>query len=168
MDLQVHTLQLFEFLILWLALHEGTYLLLGMLRRRTLVCWSIGFLGAATTYIRAPGRLFALLQLLLPAILAAGFLRFSLFAVSPGPIENLPHGLLAQALTVIFSFLFTSAIRALLLLRDWRYPLWGEALVMRNLSWSRATGAFVYFTAFGRAFVRDRFQATPREFLQTL
>ena len=168
MDLQVHTLQLFEFLILWLALHEGTYLLLGLLRRRSLVCWSIGFLGAATTYIRAPGRLFALLQLLLPAILAAGFLRFSLFAVSPGPIGNLPHGPLAQALTVVFSLLFTSAIRALVLLRDWRYPLWGEALVMRNLSWSRATGAFVYFTAFGRAFVRDRFQATPREFLQTL
>lgn len=168
MDLQVHTLQLFEFLAFWLALHEGTYLLLGMLRRRSLVCWSIGLLGAATTYVRTPGRLFALLQLLLPAILAAGFLRFSLFAVTPGPIENLPHGTLAQALTVVFSLLFTSATRALMLLRDWRYPLWGEALVMRNLSWSRATGAFIYFTAFGRAYVRDRFQATPREFLQTL
>jgi hypothetical protein len=166
--LQVHTLQLVWVLVLWMALHEGVYLLLGMLRRQSLVCWSIGPLGAATTYLRAPGRLFVLLQVVLPAMLAAGFLRFSLFETTPPPIVNLPTRTLVQVLVILLSLLFTSTIRVIMLVRDWRYPLWGEARVLRSVSWCRATGACIYFTTFGRSFLRERFQSSPREFLQTL
>lgn len=166
--LQVHTLLLFWSLVLWIGLHEATYLLLGMLRRRILICWSIGPLGVATTYEREPGWGFLLAQLLAPAVLAALFLRFTLFQAMSPPILNLPNGVLPQLLTVLASLVLTSSIRAVLLLRDWRYPIWGEARLLRSIAWCRATGAAIVFTAFGRAFVRERFQVTPREFLQTV
>jgi hypothetical protein len=166
--LQIHALQIFWFLVLWIGLHEATYLLLGMVRRRILICWSIGPFGVATTYAREPGRLFSLAQLLLPAALAALFLRFAFFQAVPPPIANLPQSALAQLLIVLFSLVLTSSVRAIVLVRDWRYPIWGEARLLRSLSWRRATGAAVYFTAFGRAFLRERFQVTPREFLQTV
>jgi len=166
--LQVHALQLFWSLGLWLLLHEAVYVLLGMLRRRTLICWSIGPLGATTTYLREPRRGFLLMQLLVPAALAALFLHVILFEEMAPPILHLPDGLLAQLLVVLISVIVTSGIRLLLLLRDWRYPLWGEARLLRSVAWCRGTGAVMYFTACGRAFVRERFQATPREFLQTV
>ncbi len=168
MGLQIHLLQLLSMLAFWIALHEGAYLLLGILHRRSLVCWSIGPLGTTTTYLQKPGQGFLLLQLLAPAILAALFLRFCLFETMPPPIASLPDGTLAQALTMGFSVLCTSTFRALMLVRDWRYPLWGEARVLRSVSWLRATGAFIYFTAFGQAFLRERFEATPHEFLRAL
>lgn len=165
--LQVHALQLFWFLILWIMLHEAAYLLLGLMQRRLLICWSIGPLGIATTYVRDPGRGFLLAQLLIPAALAALFLHFLLFQQTP-PVLHLPNGALAQLLAVLISLGLTSGIRAVLLARDWRYPIWGEARLLRSVSWCRATGAVIYFTAFGRAFLRERFQVTPREFLQTV
>ncbi len=166
--LQVYTLQLFWLLVLWIALHEAAYLLLGLARRRIMLCWSIGPLGIATTYVREPGRAFLLTQLLAPAALAALFLRFVLFQVRPPPILHLPDGALAQALTILLSLMLTSGIRAIMLARDWCYPIWGEARLLRTVSWCRATCAAIYFTAFGRAFLRERFQVTPREFLQTI
>jgi len=165
---QVHVIQLFWSLLLWIGLHEATYLLLGMLARRALACWSIGPLGIATTYLRDPGRLFLLAQLLAPAVLAALFLRFTLFQATPAPIRHLPDGALAQVLAIFISLVLTSGIRAALLARDWRFPLWGEARLMRGVSWGRATGAVIFFTAAGRAFLRERFHVTPREFLQTI
>ncbi len=166
--LQVQVIQLFWVLILWIGLHEATYLLLGLLGRRALACWSIGPLGIATTYLRDPGRLFLLTQLLAPAALAALFLRFTLFQAMTLPILHLPHGALAQAITMLVSLLLTSGIRAILLVRDWRFPIWGEARLLRGVAWGRATGAIIFFTAVGRAFLRERFQVTPREFLQTV
>ncbi len=164
--MQVHVLQLFGLLVLWIGLHEGMYLLLGMVQRRILICWSIGPLGIATTYAREPGRIFSLAQLLLPAALAALFLRFAFFQAVPPPIANLPQEALAQLLIVLLSLALTSGVRAIMLVRDWRYPIWGEARLLRSLAWRQATGAAIYFTAFGRAFLRERFHATPREFLQ--
>ncbi|HEY7348407.1 MAG TPA: hypothetical protein VH599_08850 [Ktedonobacterales bacterium] len=166
--LQVHALQLCWSLVFWIALHEAAYLLLGLARRRIMICWSIGPLGIATTYVREPGRGFLLAQLLLPAALAALFLRFLLFQQMPPPILHLPQGALAQLLTIVTSVVLTSGIRAVMLVRDWRYPIWGEARLLRTGAWSRATCAALYFTAFGRAFLRERFQATPREFVQTV
>ncbi len=167
-DLQVHALQLFWSLVLWIGLHEAGYLLLGLARRRIMICWSIGPLGIATTYAREPGSAFLLLQLLAPAALAALFLRFALFGTMPPPILGLPAGALAQWLTVLLSLALTSGVRAVMLARDWRYPIWGEARLLRSVAWCRATGAAIFFTAFGRAFLRERFQVTPREFLQTV
>jgi hypothetical protein len=167
-SLQVHALQFFWSLVLWIGLHEALYLLLGMLRRRILICWSIGPLGVATTYGREPGWGFLLAQLLTPAVLAALFLRFTLFQAMMPPIPNLPAGPLAQLLVVLVSLVLTSGIRAALLVRDWRYPTWGEARLLRSLAWRRVTGAAIFFTAFGRAFLLERFQVTPREFLQTV
>jgi hypothetical protein len=165
---QIHVIQLFWSLVLWIGLHEATYLLLGMLARRTLACWSIGPLGIATTYLRDPGRLFLLMQVVAPAVLAALFLRFTLFQATPAPILHLPDGVLAQALMICISLVLTSGIRAAMLLRDWRFPIWGEARLMRGVSWGRATGAFIFFTAVGRTFLREHFHVTPREFLQTI
>jgi hypothetical protein len=165
---QVYTFQVFWTLILWIGLHEGAYVLLGMTRRHTLLCWSIGPLGTGTTYVREPGWGFLLAQLLAPAALAALFLRFMLFQVLPPLILHLPSGVLAQVLIMALSLALTSGIRAALLLRDWRYPIWGEARLLRSIAWGRGTGAAIFFTAFGRAFLRERFQVTPREFLQTV
>jgi hypothetical protein len=166
--LQIHALQLCWILALWIGLHEASYLLLGMLRRRILLCWSIGPLGIATTYEREPGWGFLLAQLLAPAILAALFLRAMLFQPMTPPILNLPNGLLVQLGIVLVSLMVTSGLRGVLLARDWRYPIWGEARLLRSLVWSQATGAVIFFTACGRAFLRERFQVTPREFLQTV
>ena len=164
--LQVHVLLLFWSLVLWIGLHEVTYLLLGMTRRRTLLCWSIGPLGTATTYVREPGWGFLLTQLLAPAILAALFLRFALFQAMSPPILHLPDGPLPQLLAMLISLVLTSGVRTVLLLRDWRFPIWGEARLLRSIAWHRATGAAIFFTAFGRTFLRERFHVTPREFLQ--
>ncbi len=166
--LQIHALQLVWSFALWIGLHEAIYLLLGMLRRRILLCWSVGPLGIATTYEREPGWRFLLAQLLAPAVLAALFLRAMLFQPVTPPILNLPNGVLAQLAVVLLSLVITSGFRAALLVRDWRYPLWGEARLLRSIAWCQATGAIIIFTAFGRAFLRERFQVTPREFLQTV
>jgi hypothetical protein len=166
--LQVHALQLCWILLLWIGLHEASYLLLGMLRRRILLCWSVGPLGIATIYEREPGWGFLLAQWLAPAALAALFLRAMLFQTLTPPILNLPNGPLVQLALVLLSFVVTSSIRGAMLLRDWRYPLWGEARLLRSLAWGHATGAAIFFTAYGRAFLRERFQVTPREFLQTV
>ena len=141
--MQIHVIQFFWSLVLWIGLHEATYL-------------------------RDPGRLFLLTQLLAPAVLAALFLRFTLFQATPAPILHLPDGWLAQALTICLSFALTSGMRAVLLVRDWRFPIWGEARLLRGVTWGLATGAAIFFTAAGRAFLRERFQVTPREFLQTV
>ena len=165
-SLQVHAIQLCWSLALWIGLHETTYLLLGMLGRRTLLCWSIGPLGITTTYLREPSRLFLLMQLLAPAALAALFLRFTLFQAMPPVILHLPRSPLDQLGIIALSLALTSGLRAAMLVRDWRFPIWGEARLLRSVAWGRATGAAIFFTAVGRAFLRERFQVTPREFLQ--
>lgn len=167
-SLQAHAIQLCWSLVLWIGLHETTYLLLGMLGRRTLLCWSIGPLGITTTYLREPSRFFLLLQLLAPGALAALFLRFTLFQAMPPAILHLPESALAQLGVIALSLLLTSGIRAARLVYDWRFPIWGEARLLRSVAWSRAVGAAIIFTAVGRAFLRERFQVTPREFLQTV
>jgi hypothetical protein len=57
--------------------------------------------------------------------------------------------------------------RILGLLRERRFPLWGEARVLATIQRTRATGALIFFTTLGKTFLRERFGATPGEFLRT-
>ena len=49
-----------------------------------------------------------------------------------------------------------------------RYALWGEAHVLSAAQRATTLGVALVFTPLGRAFLHDRFNATPSEFLQTI
>jgi len=51
-------------------------------------------------------------------------------------------------------------------LAELRFPVWGEVRVLDRVARGRTLGNTIYFTAVGRAFLHDRFQMTPDEFLR--
>jgi hypothetical protein len=64
--------------------------------------------------------------------------------------------------------LIAAGLQGLRLFGDLRFPLWGEARMLALVERSRALGSRVHFTSAGRQLLRERFGATPREFLRSL
>lgn len=165
---QVHPLPLAWAVVMWVAVYLLASWLVAMSQHQTLVCWAVGIFGLAAVYLRAPSRALRALQVVVPALLVSAAMYASLYLAQPKPISGLDQQSVARLLLLAGSFALVAAFELLRLFVDLRFPLWGEARVMVLVQRSRALGGLVHFTPAGRKFLRERFGASPREFVRTV
>jgi hypothetical protein len=150
-------------IILWGATNQFLALMLAQIGRRSLLAWSLGLNGISAIYLRKPAAITRFLQLLVPLGGAALAAYAWLMVAHPAPIAGLPPGRATNiALATIETLVFGSphlwgAVREL------RFPLWGEARFIDRVARGQHP---VVFTATGRAYLRERFGASPEEFLR--
>ena len=151
---------------LWLLLFEGTHLLLSLLRNEPLIGWAVGPLGFTPLYLREQSPLYILLNVFLPALVSGLVLYIGLFT-SIAPVA-LPHDVLLEIMVIAAGILITSTGDAINALRDLRYPLWGEARILRNIQTLRSSWASIHFTPFGSSYLREQFGSNPTDLLRSL
>jgi len=163
---QINPEYLATVVLLWLVVYHLVYWLTALTRDPSLVAWSLGPFGLSVVALREPPARQRLLQLALAGLTLAALVYTTLYLVHPGPIAGLDLAPSDRALTVLAPVAALTLWRLLMILRERRFPLWGEARVMAVIQRSRATGAIIFFTRGGRSFLRERFGATPHEFLR--
>jgi hypothetical protein len=157
--------RLVGFVVLWIILFECARLLVTVLRNDPLIGWAIGPLGVSTLFLSEPSPVFILFNALFPALVSGCVLYFGLFTALPGPIA-LPQNPFVEALVITAGVLLTSTGDFLDARRDLRYPLWGEARILRSIQFLHASRATIHFTAFGLSYLREHFGSNPTELLQ--
>ncbi len=164
MSIQINVLYLASVIAIWLLVYHITYWLTETLNDPSLVCWSIGPLGLSAVSLREPraGRIIS--RLFISGVVLGAVAYACLFALRPPPIVGLDQDPASRAVAAAIPVLILTLIQSVGVIRARRYPLWGEARVLAQVQRSQATGATIIFTALGRAFLRDRFGATPGEF----
>ena len=167
MNVHINPIYLTGVILAWFAVYHLAYALIAIARDRSLVCWSIGPLGISAITLREPPARQVLAQFMFAALAVAGATYASLYLLEPPPIAGLRQAVSAQLIAVLIPVALLTLWRLLGILRERRFPLWGEARVLASIQRSRATGALIVFTTLGRAFLRERFGATPGEFLHT-
>lgn len=169
-DASIHITNLFGlvgFVILWFSLVGCTRILASALRNAPLIGWAIGPFGLSTLFLHEPSAGFVLLNALLPAFTSGGILYLGLFTSLPSPLI-LPHNPISVISTLLLGIIISSLGDWINALRDLRYPLWGEARVLRNIQYLRTSWASIHFTPFGRSYLREHFGSNPTELLQAL
>lgn len=167
MSIHINPIYLAVVILAWFAIYHLAYASIAIARDRSLVGWSIGPLGISAITMREPPVRQVITQLLCAALALAGASYISLYLLTPPPIAGLRQSVAAQLVVVTIPVALLTLWRILALLRERRFPLWGEARVLATIQRTRATGALVFFTALGKTFLRERFGATPGEFLRT-
>jgi hypothetical protein len=162
-----NVLGLAGFVVLWLSLVGGVRVLLNALRNDPLLGWAIGPLGITTLFLSEPSARLILLGATCPALVSGCVLYFGLFTSLPAPV-TLPHSLPTILFVLVPGVLLTCLGDWYIALRDLRYPLWGEARVLRSIQVLRASWASIHFTPFGRSYLREHFGSNPTELLQAL
>ena len=155
------------FVLLWIVLVECARMLVRALRNEPLIGWAVGPLGVSTLYLSEPSTLFILFNAIFPALVSACVLYIGLFTFLPSPIV-LPRTPLVEILVIALGVLLTSMGDFLDALRDLRYPLWGEARILRSIQLLRASWTTIHFTPFGLSYLRDHFGSNPTDLLQAL
>ncbi len=158
---------LLGFVILWLGLVECSKILLKAFRNDPLIGWAVGPLGISTLFLCEPSTRFILFNALFTTFVSGVILYLGLFTSLPSPLL-LPHSLLVTLTVLILGVLITSLGDWINALRDLRYPLWGEARVLRNIQYLRASWASIHFTPFGLSYLREHFGSNPTELLRAL
>ncbi len=158
---------LVAYVFIWLFLVACARLLVRVYRHDPLVGWAVGPLGVSTVYLSEPSPIFILFSALFPAVVSAVILYFAFFSILPSPLVW-PNNLLVKILVIAIGVLLTSTLDFLDALRDLRYPLWGEARILRNLQLLRASWASIHFTPFGLAYLREHFGSSPTDLLELL
>lgn len=166
MSFQINLEYLATVVVLWLVVYHLVYWLIALARDTSLVCWSVGPLGITVVPLREPPLRLRLAQLVLATFTLAVLVYSTLYLVHPGPITGLDPTASGRLLTVLVPVGVFVLYRLAMIVRERRFPLWGEARVMAAVQRSRATGAIVFFTRSGRTFLRERFGTTPHEFLR--
>ena len=168
MGLHLNPIYLIIDAVAWLLIYHLTYRIALILRDPALICWGIGPFGLTTISLRKP-RISLLIAQFVYAALAMGCLvYFSLFVLEPAPILGIPHTGGAILAVVVAPVAVVTAIALMAQARRRRYALWGEAHVLSAAQRATTLGVALVFTPLGRAFLHDRFNATPSEFLQTI
>jgi hypothetical protein len=165
---QVHLIPVAWAVVVWVATYLLASWLVAMTQRSALVCWSVGIFGLAVVYLHAPTRGCRAAQVAVPALLVSLVCYASLYLSRPPPIGGLDHSSAARLVVLGGAFAVVAALELWRLFGDLRFPLWGEARVMALVQRSRALGGLIHFTPAGRKFLRERFGATPREFVRTV
>jgi hypothetical protein len=165
-DIRIYPFYLVAVVLLWILVYHAAFWAVGIIRDSSLVCWSIGLIGITVVSLRQPPLRRILAQLAVGALVLAGTAYASLYLLPTVPIAGLSHTTSTRALAVGLPVLTLSILHLVGVLRGRRHPLWGEARVMSGVQRSLATGARIYFTPAGRAFLRERFDTTPAEFLR--
>ncbi|HEU5348182.1 MAG TPA: hypothetical protein VFU63_06185 [Ktedonobacterales bacterium] len=166
MSIHINPIYLTGVILAWFAIYHLAYALIAITRDRSLVCWSIGPLGISAVTLREPPISQVVAQLICAALAVAGTSYASLYLLTPPPIAGLEQTLSGQLVAMAIPVALLTLWRLLGIVRERRFPLWGEARVMASIQRSRASGALIVFTTLGRNFLRERFGATPGEFLR--
>ncbi len=154
------------FLVLWIILHESAHIVVTLLRNETPIGWGVGPMGVKVMFMREPSTLYIVLDVLFPALISGCVLYTGLFTfLAPVVIPRTP---LIEIPTIIIGVLLTSTIDGVNALRDLRYPLWGEARILRTIQLLRASWATIHFTTFGHSYVRDHFGSNTTDLLRAL
>ncbi len=154
------------FLVLWIVLCAFAHVLVMVLRHDQLIGWAVGPFGVTMMYLHEPSLISIWLNVCIPAFVSGSVLYIGLFtALSP---VLLPHSALFEIATICCGLLVSSAADLVHALQDLRYPLWGEARVLRTLQSLRANWSRIHFTAFGYSYLRDHFGSNPTELFQVL
>lgn len=157
---------LVTYVLLWIILVECARILVRVLRNDPLVGWAVGPLGVSTLYLSEPSPMFILFNALFPAVVSAFVLYIELFTALPSPLA-LPNTPLVKILVITVGVLLLSTGDFFDALRDLRYPLWGEARILRSIQLLRASWATIHFTPFGLLYLRERFGSEPTDLLQS-
>lgn len=166
MAIHIHLVYFTAIVLLWIAVYHVVYWAVALTRDPALVCWSVGLFGVSVVSLREPPARRVLAQLAVAALALGAISYASLFALQPPPIAGLSQAPRAELLVVAIPVIALTIARGVGVIRERRHPLWGEARVLTSVQRSLATGARIYFTPHGRAYLRERFQATPPEFLR--
>lgn len=154
------------FLIVWIVLFECAHVLVMLLRNGPLIAWAISPLGVSVMFLQEPSILSIWLNVLIPALISGCVVYFGLFT-SLAPVQ-IPHSPLIEIPAVVIGILLSSTIDFVLALRDTRYPLWGEARILRSIQVLRSSWASIHFTSFGLSYLRDHFGSNPTDLLRAL
>jgi hypothetical protein len=165
-DIQVNPLYFASILLAWVVIYHVVYTLTAIVRDPSLICWSVGLLGISVVQLEEPPLRQVLAQFAIAALALATAVYVSLFVLQPGPISGLGDSLKLRAVALALPVVVIVGSHLLVMLRERHFPLWGEARVLTRVQRSLATGGVVIFTPAGRIFVRERFDATPGEFLR--
>lgn len=152
--------------ILWLIVYHIAFRAMAIARDPSVVCWSVGPFGVSTVSLQGPPLRRHFAQLGVSALALATTAYANLFVIEPAPISGLQHSLVTQVFTVAVPVVALTGTHLLGILRELRFPLWGDARVLTGVQRSLAMGARVYFTSAGRTYLSERFGATPHEFLR--
>jgi hypothetical protein len=159
-------LSLVVFLVLWIVLFECAHVLVTALRHGPLIGWAVGPLGVTVMFLQEPSTLYIWLNVLFPALVSGFVLYFGLFtSLSPITIKN--HTLI-KVVVIAVGVLLTSTVDFVNALRDVRYPLWGEARILRSLQLLQTSWARIHFTPFGLSYLRDHFGSNPTDLFQVM
>lgn len=169
-NMSVHITNLFGllgFVILWLGLVECSKILIKAFRNDPLIGWSVGPLGISTLFLCEPSTRFILFNAIFPTFISGSVLYLGLFTSLPSPLL-LPHSPLVIVAVLALGMVITGLGDWVCALRDLRYPLWGEARILRNIQYLRASWASIHFTPFGLSYLREHFGSNPTELLRAL
>ena len=158
--------KLVAYVLIWIILVECARMLVRVYRNDPLVGWAVGPLGLSTLYLSEPSPVFILFYAVFPAVVSAFVLYLGLFSALPSPL-TLPRNPLVEILVITIGVLITSTIDFIDAMRDLRYPLWGEARILRSIQLLCASWGSIHFTPFGLSYLREHFGSSPTDLLQS-
>jgi hypothetical protein len=166
----MHTFALYlvGMVVLLLATYQVASWLVAYLHKRSLVCWSVGPLGVSAVYLKQPSLSSRIVEAATPALAVVCVGYLALYQTAPGELLvalNLP---LRRLGLLLLTALVALGLQGIRLFGDLRFPLWGEARMLALVARSRTLGGRVHFTPAGRKLLRERFGATPHEFLRAM
>jgi hypothetical protein len=164
--IEINPLYFVSALVAWVVIYHVVSSFFAIARASSLICWSVGPLGIKVMQLREPPLGQRVAQFVAAAVAMALAVYVSLYVLRPRPIMGLGGSPEERLITVAVPVLLVMAAHFFVVLREHHFPLWGEARVLAHVQRSLATGARVIFTPAGRVFVRERFGATPNEFLR--
>lgn len=168
MVLHVNALSLLLTALVCLLAYHIVYRFVVILRDPSLVYWSVGPLGVSAVTMRKPRASLRLAQFTYGALAMAAALYLGLFVARPAPVTGLADT--GETLLLAVGAPVGAVTLVALVAQLWarRFTLWGEARVLSAAQRSLALGSSLFFTPLGRAFLHDRFNATPSEFIQII
>jgi hypothetical protein len=158
---------LFLLVVLWIVLCECVHVGLRLLRREPLIGWAVGPLGVTVMFLHEPSLFYICLDVLCPAIISGGFLYIALYNTTISPLV-FPYDSPVPPLIVCGAVVIVSVGTFIRVWQDVRYPLWGEARVLRTIQKLRSSWASIHFTPFGCTYLLDHFGSNPTDLLQAL
>lgn len=165
----IHTFNFWElvgFLLLWIVLVECAHVLVTLVRHGPLIGWAVSPWGVTVMFLHEPSLLYIWLNVLFPACISGVVVYLGLFRTFM-PL-SLPRTPLVEILVIAGGVLLSSTADFVNALRDMRYPLWGEARILRSIQYLRSSWARIHFTPFGLSYLRDHFGSNPNDLLQAL
>jgi hypothetical protein len=158
----VNVLALISLIVVWLVVFQILALLCAQLARGALAAWSLSLFGIVAIYLRKPNAFVRFVQFALPLV-GAAVGAYWMAHIPPRAIPSLSDTKLNDTLIALAATLLLGSPRIIGTLRELRFPLWGEARFIDRVARGQAT---IAFTAVGRTYIRDRFGATPEEFVR--